>query len=403
MCGLTGVFGSEIDEESLEAFRAIAVLSYLRGEHSTGVADYVVKEKDDNRKAFTTYKKIEKANDFFSPRSTWDIEVVNKRYYQQQKKMWKFRGPDAVMAHARAATIGAVKIENAHPFKCGHIIGMHNGTVRSHFEGKLKYETDSEAIFALIAEKGEEEALQIITDLPIAAFALTWFDTKTETFNIFRNSERPLFFVKSAVDDEVFYSSDSTFLNAVLPYFNINSKPEIIPPLIHYKFDLTAFNVYRSRVEKVYKKEEVQKGYEQNFFQGNGRTVSNRTNTVGGTSFRDLPFNKTENEILTFKPFKTKRVNITTSRYDEAVKVTRIYHEDGFELSKNKDVSLENYRAILSDGCSCCGMIPPETPVVHMLQDGKSYICEDCISDGMLVRYAILLCESEMNKQKEVS
>lgn len=63
-----------------------------------------------------------------------------------------------VMGHTRKRTMGAISIENAHPFEIGKIIGAHNGMVYNHTDLKRKYtdrekfEVDSMHLFAHINE-----------------------------------------------------------------------------------------------------------------------------------------------------------------------------------------------------------------------------------------------------------
>src|SRR3990167_9349382 len=62
-----------------------------------------------------------------------------------------------VALHTRAKTHGTVNKENAHPFKFGKIIGMHNGIIHNHDQlntkFERKFEVDSMHIFANINEK----------------------------------------------------------------------------------------------------------------------------------------------------------------------------------------------------------------------------------------------------------
>lgn len=58
---------------------------------------------------------------------------------------------DAVILHTRKATTGKVEIHNSHPFRCGDIVGAHNGIVYNHSELQRNYgrqcEVDSQQIF----------------------------------------------------------------------------------------------------------------------------------------------------------------------------------------------------------------------------------------------------------------
>lgn len=64
----------------------------------------------------------------------------------------------SVLAHTRAPTIGAVTVENAHPYVFGNIVGAHNGVVSNwkeledEFPERKKFEVDSMHIFANLGE-----------------------------------------------------------------------------------------------------------------------------------------------------------------------------------------------------------------------------------------------------------
>ena len=107
------------------------------------------------------------------------------------------------IGHTRAASVGNVSIENAHPFHFGSVIGAHNGTI-SNFKNLIdhyaQYNTavfnhenlniDSKLIFAAL---NEFDDLRVLTDMQGAA-ALIWRDKRNALpyLNVWRNLERPL-------------------------------------------------------------------------------------------------------------------------------------------------------------------------------------------------------------------
>lgn len=65
---------------------------------------------------------------------------------------------DSIICHTRKATTGAKTIDNAHPWRFGHIIGAHNGQVYNHkelCEERGAVEVDSMHIFKAL-EQGKE-------------------------------------------------------------------------------------------------------------------------------------------------------------------------------------------------------------------------------------------------------
>jgi hypothetical protein len=67
-----------------------------------------------------------------------------------------FAGWPQAAVHTRQPTTGAVTEENAHPFKIGDVIGLHNGIVRNHEELNTKYNrecgVDSQHIFHHVSD-----------------------------------------------------------------------------------------------------------------------------------------------------------------------------------------------------------------------------------------------------------
>lgn len=94
---------------------------------------------------------------------------ITESWFDHEEEIW---GWDRAILHTRGASVGAVTIPNAHPFKFEHktndvwdrtIVGIHNGHVGNHEELDKKYpdrrdafghclEVDSAHIFAAFAE-----------------------------------------------------------------------------------------------------------------------------------------------------------------------------------------------------------------------------------------------------------
>lgn len=197
MCGLVGIITSESvhahSNNIKKSFTQLLYLDTLRGQDSTGIA--LINNKGD----VSTYKKVLPGYDFITT-SRYD-EIVK---YPTDWDIW--------IGHNRAATKGKVNIDNAHPFTYGHITGAHNGTLITYNNlCSIETDTDSQAIFAGMAEHGEDETLKKID----GAFALSWYNSKTHTFNLSRNDERPLFFICLDKFKTVIYGSELSMIKYV--------------------------------------------------------------------------------------------------------------------------------------------------------------------------------------------
>lgn len=145
----------------------------LRGAHGTGIF----------------YNQGNKIKTLKAPVASSDF-VNDKAYDNAEAEI--FKHARFVVGHNRAATIGNLTHQNTHPFRCGHITLVHNGTLTSHKE-LADTESDSMAICQSIAKIGFKETVKKIK----GAFALIWYDEKQKTLNFTRNYQRPLYIVET--------------------------------------------------------------------------------------------------------------------------------------------------------------------------------------------------------------
>lgn len=177
MCGLVGIYSSNLFNKHKECLSALLYLDTWRGKDSTGVA--AVRHNADTEVLKSTVP---------------GYEFVEGPKLDQHLKLNDF----CWIGHNRFGTVGKNIKTNAHPFMIDDedggclIVGAHNGTLRNkhHLTDHAKFGTDSEALFNEIAVNGVEKAIEKIE----GAWALTYYDHIEEELRIIRNKERTLFY-----------------------------------------------------------------------------------------------------------------------------------------------------------------------------------------------------------------
>ena len=187
MCGLMGVVTTAkngFTQDEMNSMQLLLWITQLRGRDSTGVAGM------DNKKNAFWQKKEGTPDDFFTTQDWKDFKAM------------MLSSGEMMFGHCRAATKGTVNEANAHPFMVekpdgkGQIILAHNGTLWPHqtLPGMEKFEVDSHWLAHCVATLGVKETFSRING-PIATM---WLDTEDNSFNVFRNNERPLSYFKAA-------------------------------------------------------------------------------------------------------------------------------------------------------------------------------------------------------------
>lgn len=186
MCGITGIINPSkfYKKDMKKAACEMVFADTLRGRDSTGM--FSVK---DNR---VDWRKIAlPAYEFLNLDSvTGFINGLNDASF--------------IVGHNRASTSGKSITKNAHPFECGHITLVHNGTVfqQGLLDKTKDMEVDSNMIAHTIYKRGIDYTAPKIT----GGHSLVWFDSKEKTLNFLRNSERPMWILET--NDLIFFASE---------------------------------------------------------------------------------------------------------------------------------------------------------------------------------------------------
>lgn len=194
MCGLIGLIG-EINVKDEKAFKQGLIIDTLRGEHSTGA---VVVDVGKESRA-TIVKQVGNA-----------FELLNDKRFDAAM-MGRHK---VLIGHNRYATQGEVNKANAHPFEFNGIYGAHNGTLSQRYmlEKSTDFKVDSQALYNHISLYGIEDAVSKIQ----GAWALTWWDSNEQTFNLLRNDERTLYTALANDNKTLYWCSEWEMLQLIL-------------------------------------------------------------------------------------------------------------------------------------------------------------------------------------------
>lgn len=198
MCGIVFMGTRVPGIRDIEFFENLLYMDTIRGPHSTGVAAMFKHGYGKDLTVSSTIRKAAITGPEFLATSLWE-DVSERRTPGFTKNSFTIERPFLLLGHNRWATRGAVNARNAHPFRCGHIILVHNGTLTNQalLPDHENYEVDSENIAHAISTIGAAETIQKLN----GAFTLAWINEQDKTFNIIRNKERPFHLAETSSGD----------------------------------------------------------------------------------------------------------------------------------------------------------------------------------------------------------
>lgn len=239
MCGLVAVVlkgNSGFTTVTQKVFEEMLFMDALRGPDSTGT--FLVDKGGD----VTVIKDSIPSWDFLCTKSY--LDNIDKPAFQSGK---------ALVGHNRKATMGKVNAQNSHPFTVNkELVLVHNGTLPGH-KHLGDTEVDSEAIAQYIHDKWDEDAdadakAKVLAHIG-GAWALIWYDTRTNVLNFVRNNQRPLCYAETT--SEFFFSSEAGILEAALSRNSVkNYTIKEIPAYTVFSFNLETLS-HTSSVKEV--------------------------------------------------------------------------------------------------------------------------------------------------------
>lgn len=184
MCGIIGAINkgsTGFNTNDLKAFGDLMYFNTLRGMDSSGVIHV-------DQEGNVDVVKDTMAGNWFTSIKDYEA-IVEKKAYQVGKLL---------VGHNRKATIGKVNIENAHPFVVNdELVLVHNGSLVSH-KNLADKESDSHSIAIHLHKNFNDGNIGDVMGEINGAYALVWYDVRTNKVNIVRNSQRPLWMCETS-------------------------------------------------------------------------------------------------------------------------------------------------------------------------------------------------------------
>ncbi len=188
MCGICGFSGAKGKVLNQDKIKLLLLANQERGKDSLG---------------------------YFTP-TGGIVKELGKADEVMSKKDFAIPESNLFIGHIRAATIGFVNKDNAHPFHYGNVVLAMNGTLSNHWDlcraYKLdwsKFDVDSQVLAAMLNIDQSKESLTKI----LGGCAILYTDTNTNKLYCYRNSDRPLY--RGALDDCIYISSIESSLKVI--------------------------------------------------------------------------------------------------------------------------------------------------------------------------------------------
>lgn len=353
MCGIYGFIGKP-NKKTKKALRSLAISNEVRGTDSSGL--YL----DDGRQGITI-KSVGDSTNLF------DSATTNKHLGHYTKKLFM-----RAIGHTRMATVGAVTVKNAHPFKSQRHTFAHNGCIYNFTALQEEFGTTHEVDSEIIGD-----LLDMFTPIEVFGQKLSgWYAVPyivfndTKALNIARHTS-PLAMFMSSDKKQLYYSSVEHHLKSAMKHAGIRGT------MMSSGDDRIYRITFDNEIKVAKQKFEVKCDY----------VVSG----YGGGWNWDKEDDEDSGHFWTPKAKKTKSGVIVPNDYDpdEDMHVRGI-NWDASNLKEYPYKGMDRHESIVdiaySEGCCTCGEILRDKAWVS---EGGYVYCKQCKPIGLVKYHAL--------------